>query len=517
MSDPEPPPLSLLSQLCDALSAPERRRLVFLCDSLDPDHSLGVTRDVLQVALCGRERPWELLRELLLHLRRLDLLRRLLQCGRAEVERQRSVLSRYRVLMVTLSEELTGDNLDEFKFLLGRGVPRDRLERATCFLDVVIELEKQGQVSSERLELIETCLIDIGRMDLARRVRSVTAPAPEQSPSQSQWCRPVQPFSNSLQTRHVQLLHSAAPEQSRPQMQRCSPIEPSFSCQQTRRVQLLQSAPVFCRSTPSSSYHQTRHLHLRQSGAGPPPQTLQREQSFSNSIDHYKLNTNPRGVCVIIDCVGQDGELLEQTFRALDFSVVLHRWLSVADCLSTLRDLQQAPLLRQASAFVCCIISRGTDLHLLATDAQSIGLHLGALRQMFTPVHCPALAGKPKLFFIQRYSLQPKSQAVTGRSYEYSDLETDDPGAGQNLLPTDADVFWSHCWTQESQLQKSEHHSPYLSALTGALQAGLLRNWHVVDLHIRVNADVCEHNQRNPSEQYHLELKHTLTKNLYLH
>lgn len=232
-------------------------------------------------------------------------------------------------------------------------------------------------------------------------------------------------------------------------------------------------------------------------------------------MDHYKLNSSPRGVCVIIDCVGQDGELLEQTFRSLDFFVVFHRWLSVSSCLSALKELQHSPLLAQASAFVCCVISRGTALHLLATDAHCVGLHLEALRQMFTPPHCPALAGKPKLFFIQRYSV-PEYQPNAGRSYTHSeDLETD--GAGQQLVPTDADVFWSHCWTTESQLQTTGHHSQYLRALTGALQAGHVRRWHVVELHIRVNAAVCEHNLRNPTEQYHLELKHTLTKNLYLH
>lgn len=520
MSSPEPPLVPLLTQLCDALSGAERRRLVFLCGSLDSDHSPVTARDVLEAAVHSSERPWEVVREVLVQLRRLDLLRAMFQCGREEVERQRSSLPKYRVLMVNLSEDMTREDLDQFKFLLGRGVPRDRLERAKCFLDVVTELEKQGQVSSERMELIETCMRDIGRVDLARRVRTITAP--EQTPAQMQRCRPIQPFSNCQQTRHTQLLQSA-PEQIPPQLQRCRPIQPLSSCQQTRHVQLLQSAPEQtppqmqrCSPIqPLSSCQQTRHVQLLQSG--PSQQLLQREQTCSNSIDHYKLNTSPRGVCVIIDCVGHDGELMEQTFRTLDFSVVLRRWLSVSDCLSTLRALQHSPLLRQASAFVCCVISRGTALHLLATDAQCIGLHLDALRQMFTPVHCPALAGKPKLFFIQRYSV-PEYQPAAGRSYEHSEyLETDGPGAGQYLLPTDADVFWSHCWTDDSQLQKRGHHSHYLKALMGALQAGHLRKWHVVDLHIGVNAAVCEHNQRNPSEQYHLELRHTLTKNLYLH
>lgn len=460
---------------------------MFLCGSLDTEHSPVCMRDVLETAVGGSERPREVVKELLVQLGRLDLLRSWFHCGREEVERQ-STLSKYRVLMVHLSEDMTREDLDQVKFLLGRGLPRDRLDTAQCFLDIVTELEKQGEVSSERVELIETCMRDIGRLDLARRVRTITAPA--QIPPQMQRCRPIQPLFNCHQARHIQLLQSA-PERTQPQMQRCRAAQP-LSCPQTRHLQLLQNS------------------------AGP-SQQQQREQTCSNSIENYKLNINPRGVCVIIDCVGHDGELLKQTFQTLDFSVEFHRWLSVSECQSTLRTLQHSPLLRQASAFVCCVISRGTALHLLATDAHCIGLHLDTLRQMFTPDHCPALAGKPKLFFIQRYSV-PEYQSGGGRSYEHSeDLETDSPDGGQCLVPTDADVFWSHCWTPESQLQNSGHHSHYLRALTGALQAGHNRKWHVVDLHIRVNAAVWEHNQNNPSEQYHLELRHTLTKNLYLH
>uniref|UniRef100_A0A3B3Z667 CASP8 and FADD-like apoptosis regulator n=1 Tax=Periophthalmus magnuspinnatus TaxID=409849 RepID=A0A3B3Z667_9GOBI len=439
MSNPAPP-LPLLCQLVDSLSEPEQRTLVFLCGSLDSEHSPARTRNVLEEAVSSSESPNQVVRELLVQLKRLDLLRKLYQCGREEVERLRST-----VLMVNLSEDLTTEDLNRFKFLLGHMLHRDKLDRAKCFLDIIVELEKQDKALSERVDLIETCLRDIGRIDLAKRVHIWMGDHGEYQ----------------------------VPEWGK---------------------QLVCSAVV--------SLSKTRHpLHLQCVNA--------------SYLEHYKLDTNPKGVCVIIDCVGQDGELLEQTFRALHFSVVLHRWLSVSSCQSALRNLQQDLRLRTASAFVCCIISRGTPLHLLATDAQHTGLHLETLRRMFTPDNCPALTGKPKLFFIQSYSV-PENQAGAGRSFIHGeDLETDGvTGLGQILVPTDADVFWSHCWTQESQLQTTGHHSHYLGALMGALQTG---RSHLVDLHLRVNAAVTEHNKRNPLEQYHLDLKHTLRKNLYLH
>lgn len=39
------------------------------------------------------------------------------------------------------------------------------------FLDVVVELEKLNKVSSEKLELIEQCLRNIRRADLAKKVQ----------------------------------------------------------------------------------------------------------------------------------------------------------------------------------------------------------------------------------------------------------------------------------------------------------------------------------------------------------
>ncbi|KAK7905075.1 hypothetical protein WMY93_017682 [Mugilogobius chulae] len=468
--------LPLLCQLVDALSEPERRSLVYLCGSLDSEHSPAQARHVMEVAVRGNEQPGQAVKEILVQLRRLDLLRRFYQCGREEVERHRGThaLSAYRVLMVNLSEDLTSEDLNQLKFLLGRVLTQDRLARAKCFLDVITELEKQAEVSNEKVDLLERCLRDIGRVDLAKRVCGLTSRVPVTEHSPTQW-------------------------------QRRAPPEYSIKC----------ARPIH---TFSNYSPQIRPMPLLQNCAARPVQQLHIEPSCSNYLEHYRLNTNPRGVCVIIDCVGQDGELLEQTFRGLHFSVVLHRWLSVSDCLSALSVLQQGPLLRDASAFICCVISRGNELHLLATDAYSTGLHLDTLRRMFTSENCPALTGKPKLFFIQRYSV-PEYQPGAGRSLSHKEeLETDGVhGSGQNLVPTDADVFWSHCWTQESQLQTRGHHSQYLRALMGALHPGHNRKSHLVDLHLRVNAAVCEHNQRNPSEQYHLELKHTLRKNLYLH
>lgn len=168
--------------------------------------------------------------------------------------------------------------------------------------------------------------------------------------------------------------------------------------------------------------------------------------------------------------------MLEETFKALHFNVVLCKWLSVDDTLSAFRRIFRQRENHNGDGFVCCIISRGTRNHLLCTDPHSARLHLDSVRRLFTADACPMLAGKPKLFFIQRYSV-PEFQPCCRMYHRDEDLETDgcDGMRTYSNIPTDADVFWSHCWTDERQLEQGRHRSVYLKALTDSLQKGQRR------------------------------------------
>lgn len=170
--------------------------------------------------------------------------------------------------------------------------------------------------------------------------------------------------------------------------------------------------------------------------------------------------------------------MLEHTFKSLHFDVVLHKWLGVDDTLSTLRGVFSGRENHEGDGFVCCIISRGTACELLATDSYSAGLNLDRVRRLFTADACPMLAGKPKLFFIQRYSV-PEFQPCARTNHRDEDLETDgcDGMPGYGFIPTDADVMWSHCWTDEYNLQQRHHRSVYLKALADALHKSQNRYW----------------------------------------
>lgn len=220
---------------------------------------------------------------------------------------------------------------------------------------------------------------------------------------------------------------------------------------------------------------------------------------LQNQLDSYRFNCSPRGVCLIIDCVGQDtgetlwgtnirtfyrskdndtflpfSDLLEKTFRALHFNVIVHLWLMRDEIFTVLKDTLKKRESMEGDAFICCIISRGASNHLLGTDSHTAGLQMDNIRRLFTASECPALVGKPKLLFIQRYDVE-EVQPPGWRDHRDEDLETD---GVCNLVPEDADIFWSHCWTDAHQLEQRGHRSVYLKAITDALLRGQRRYPH---------------------------------------
>lgn len=455
-----PDQLQQINQIAEALSSGERRTLSYLCDSLDADSSVARVKETLKSKVQCHQDAHLLLPELMLRLGRFDVLRKLYRISRDDVERTlryTQTLPGFRVLMANISDNLLTEDLEGMKFLLGSTLSREKIENAKNFLDVIIELEKLDLVSPERVDMVEECLNNIGRVDLAKKVISYKV--------------------------------------SVPTVQTPGPVSPP-----------QQSSQVFQRGGQSQCI-------VRENMASP----LGREQSSQRLRDAYKINTNPRGLCVIIDCVGNDGGMLEETFKALHFNVILHKWLGVGDMHSALTSILGQRENHRGDAFVCCIISRGDTDYLLGTDLYGRGLSIAAVRRLFTAEACPMLAGKPKLFFVQRYSI-PEFVPHARTEYCDEDLETDgcNSPTASTSIPVDADVFWSHCWTEEQQLEKESHHSIYLKALSEALSKPHRRRTNIVDIHTEVNRAIFEHNKRNPEANYHIDVRHTLTKNVFL-
>ncbi|KAG1941234.1 CASP8 and FADD-like apoptosis regulator [Pimephales promelas] len=416
-----------ISQITEELSTDECKRLSYLCGDLDPDCFSADPRGTLHTLLSQTRVDGVFLMELVLKIKRYDLLREVLSTSKSSVEgmlRTRQAVPEYRSLMADVSEDMDAEDLKSLSFLLRGTLPKQKLENVQSFLDIVVELEKLDQLSSEKTGFIEDCLRSIHRTDLARKISrfqhtAVMANPEVCPPERAQHFRP-------------------------PAAHTSSGFSSGFS---------LGS----CKGWQTHKFCDTQT---------PVKKEAARSSSGSGCQEEVYRMTDPIGVCLIIDCVGTEGDDLEQAFLALRFSVTLHRLLSERELESTLRAVSRQQELHTAGVFVCCIISRSRSSLLLATDPLAPGLSLDALRTLFTPRSCPGLAGKPKLFFIQSYE---ECEACVGPGD--GELETDGPVSScrSRAVPEDADVFWSHCWTDGHQLETPGHRSVYLQALRAAL------------------------------------------------
>ncbi|XP_050755886.1 caspase-8-like isoform X2 [Gymnogyps californianus] len=114
------------------------------------------------------------LKELLYRISRIDLLAAHLGSSREEMERElqipgRARVSAYRYLLFQLSEDITEDELKSFKFLLGKELPKCRLNSKTTMLNVFIEMEKKGILGEDNLSILKSLCAEIN-ISLLKRI-----------------------------------------------------------------------------------------------------------------------------------------------------------------------------------------------------------------------------------------------------------------------------------------------------------------------------------------------------------
>ncbi|KAI4885435.1 hypothetical protein NFI96_028875, partial [Prochilodus magdalenae] len=516
-----------INRIVEELSPEECKRLAYLCGALAIDRPASNIREMLQSLLGQVETEQVFLMELMLRMRRYDLLKCVLGTTKTEAEgllRNGHCLSEYRVLMAELSEDVGSGDLESLVFLLRGTLPKEKLEKFECFLDIVVELERLDQISSSRMDVMEQYLRAIHRVDLAKKLSQYRSRAE----------RPGQRSGLIKTNEDWQLRRAASPKASsgtpptscstsqvlpRPCAER--PGQRSGLIKTKEDWQLRRAAsPKASSGTPPTSCS-TSQVPPRPCASAAVLQRPPNEAHCERPEDVYRMQSEPRGMCVIIDCIGTEGVVLGQMFEGLHFRVNLHVLLSVQDMLSTLQSVSKLREHYEADAFICCIISRSCSSDLLGTDPRGPGLSLEYVRQLFTPGFCPGLGGKPKLFFIQSYEVsgpQRFGDYAGFWGYGSGELETDGPKPipyRTEGVPADADVFWSHCWTKEQQLELVNHRSVYLQSLKEALEEAQRRKINLMDVHMEVNRAVYDHNHRNPQLSYQVDLRHTLRKNLY--
>ncbi|VDP19061.1 unnamed protein product [Onchocerca flexuosa] len=164
-------------------------------------------------------------------------------------------------------------------------------------------------------------------------------------------------------------------------------------------------------------------------------------------VDIIKIYANfssPRGVALIInnryfldmpERIGTDiDEInLNNLFRQLNYTVSVYRNLCAKEMLNAIRDFSKRPEHRLLDSCVICVLTHGEHGELYGTDDKAVSVL--EFVSCLNARNCPALAHKPKLFFLQ---------ACRGQQYDH--------GFGTEFDGSDGYFDrWFTCATPQSQ------------------------------------------------------------------
>ncbi|NWU92255.1 CFLAR regulator, partial [Upupa epops] len=478
-------PAALIYQIEQELDKQEEEMVVFLCRDLVPDLATADLREIM-LALIEREKlAWLGLAELLYRVKRFDLLRRILKTEKSIVEanlvRSHRLVPDYRILMVEINENLEKNEVNSLIFLLRDYIPRMKMAKDKSFLALVIYLEKLNLVGPDQLDLIEDCFQNIHRIDLIRKIHKYKHEA-------------------VMSSVHSQPVYLNALQASLPNL---SLIDPPYNSG-NMSIEKSQNGQSRLMAEPV-------HMSIEESGSG----------SRKVSDDQYRMQSQPLGMCLILDCIGNDTDVLEETFRSLSYEVHCHRYLNIDTMDQTLLEVARLQKHRNFDSFICILVSRGSPQSIFCTDHTFSGFPLEQIKKYFSADSCPQLAGKPKVFFIQSYIVPENKQECTSML----EINGNDKKiiANANIpwkfnIPQIADIFWSQCKVDVSTLERSPNSSSYyLHCLVELLRHPHKRKLSIVDIHKELDRRIREWNKASdPNQQYSLLLQYTLTKKLFL-
>ncbi|KAM9284186.1 caspase-8 [Cariama cristata] len=416
------------------------------------------------------------LKELLYRISRIDLLAAQLGSSREEMERElqtpgRARVSDYRYLLFQLSEDITEDELKSFKFLLGRELPKCRLNPKTTMLDVFIEMEKKGILGEDNLSILKSLCAEIN-ISLLKRIEE---------------------YELNLFGEEEMLITEE---------QRGSTRGPE--------------------------------AHARWLASSVAPDSPGR-WSESSQLEAYKMTSRPCGVCLILnnhnfakarEAVPEpknmkdrngtdvDAAALRKIFSKLHFTIAEHRDLTAEEIRKTV-NIYRSEDHKDKDCFVCCILSHGKKGIIYGVDGQEVPIQ--ELTTSFTGQNCHSLAGKPKVFFVQACQGDACQKGVTietDSGEHYSSVETD-ARFQLDCIPAEADFLLGMATLQDYVSYRSPRQGTwYIQALCRHLERSCPRGEDILTILTAVNQEVSRKSCQPNAEKQMPQPSFTLRKKL---
>ncbi|XP_038048731.1 caspase-8-like isoform X2 [Patiria miniata] len=374
----------------------------------------------------------------------------------------------------------------------------------------------QLKPGTDAVHVLASVLKIVGRVDLSEVLKGIACPSG--------------PMARQLQSLDQRL--TSQPMNVDP------PAHPTTQAQQP-----MSQADAVPENTPSSCSNVTEKMEemsINQSQGGQETSPIQQtypETIVGNvgqghviaqpSLPEYRMNRNPRGLCMIINNVQFEGSSLtsrpgsekdtgklDNLFNKLHFEVAVKEDLTAHAMLDWFKRVSQLNH-SDYDCFACCILTHGALGQVFGTDGEPVEIQ--QILGLFTGVSCRSLVGKPKMFFIQACQGKTEQEGV-------QDIETDEPerhglGVGMSKTkPNEADFLLSYATVPGyvSYRSKSEG-SWYVNALVDQINKHH-NTTDMLNILTVVNKTLCDQNaQRKGSIRKQVPApSYTLEKALYL-
>ncbi|KAL3853862.1 hypothetical protein ACJMK2_013161 [Sinanodonta woodiana] len=277
----------------------------------------------------------------------------------------------------------------------------------------------------------------------------------------------------------------------------------------------------------------SKAVHHSLSPAVPYGGAIRQSQEQPESLNCYKMDAVPRGICLIInnknfykvdndedsveleyrEGTDIDCEKLQNLFSKLHFIVEVRLDQTDHEIYQLMSFMSKKIDHSGFDCFVCCVLSHGSEGNVFGTNG--IEVPIINLTGFFLSTNCPSLAGKPKVFFIQACQ---GSEKQSGYKVEQdgADIVTDAPTG--KVIPNEADFLLGFATVAGyASFRNTVTGTWYISKLVQMLERYHERE-DVLSILVRVNREVCEENAEDDSRVYKQTPAPTLTltRKLYL-
>ncbi|NXA41043.1 CASP8 protein, partial [Eudromia elegans] len=384
------------------------------------------------------------LKELFYRINRVDILVSHLGSSREEMERElripgRAKVSPYRHLLFQLSENITTEELKCFKFLLGKELPKSKLNTENTMIDIFTEMEKKRILGEDNLEVLKSLCEKVDK-SLVKRIEEYELSLCGKNKQTNKQKNTKRPLSHQL------LLNGFI------------------------SVLLVQQLEVYkMTSRPRGVCLILNNHNFERTGT---------------EVAGHKLK-NRKGTDV-------DAAALRKVFSKLHFKIAEYKDLTAKEIHNIVKRYQHEDH-KDKDCFVCCILSHGKKGIIYGVDGQEVPIQ--ELTTSFSGQNCHSLAGKPKVFFVQACQGDARQQGVViemDSTEQDSSVETD--GRLQlDFIPSEADFLLGMATLQDHVSYRSPTQgSWYIQSLCQHLENSCPRGEDILTILTAVNQEVSE-------------------------